>query len=116
MMLIKNIFVCIASIICISIVIIILDKLGMNKSFNLIFSAMLYGIFTTLYFQKKLYCLLCIFSFYLFLFTLSESFEVLLMLLISLCTFYIIKQVMPQLKDKLQNSTLKSNYSIKLNK
>lgn len=54
MMLIKNIFVCIASIICISIIIIILDKLGINKSFNLIFSAMLYGIFTTLYFQKKI--------------------------------------------------------------
>jgi hypothetical protein len=53
MMLIKNIFVFIASIICISIIIIILDKLGMNKSFNLIFSAMLYGIFTTLYFQKN---------------------------------------------------------------
>lgn len=116
MMLIKNIFVFIASIICISIITIILDKLGINKSFNLIFSAMLYGIFTTLYFQKKLYCLLCIFSFYLFLFILTKSFEVLLMLLVSFSTSYIIKQVMPQLKGKLQNSNLKCNYSIKLNK
>lgn len=43
MLILKNIFVFIISVISISLLIVVFDKFGMNKNFNLLFSSMLYG-------------------------------------------------------------------------
>jgi hypothetical protein len=51
MLILKNIFVFIISVISISLLIVVFDKFGMNKNFNLLFSSMLYGFFITLYFK-----------------------------------------------------------------
>lgn len=98
MNIIKNFFIFALSVIIISLVIIVFDKLGMNQNFNLFFSSLLYSVFITLYFKNFLVSLLCFSVFYTILFLLSHSLEVLLMLLTSLSTLILIETLMPKLK------------------
>lgn len=99
MLILKNIIIFIVSVLIISLVIIIFDKLGMHKKFNVFFSAMLYGLFVTIYLKKIFLSLSFFFGFYSLLFMLSYSFEVIGMLLISCGVLFVIKIVMPKLKD-----------------
>ena len=98
MNIIKNFFIFALSVIIISLVIIVFDKMGMNQNFNLFFSSLLYSVFITLYFKNFLVSLLCFSVFYTILFLLSHSLEVLLMLLTSLSTLILIETLMPKLK------------------
>ncbi|MFW1836961.1 hypothetical protein ACG9XS_00005 [Acinetobacter gyllenbergii] len=101
MNIIKNCFIFALSVITISLAIILFNKMGMNKNFNLFFSAFLYSVFITLYFKNFLASLLCFSIFYTLLFTLSHSLEVFMMLLTSLSTFTLIEILMPKLRKKL---------------
>ena len=49
MLILKNFFIFIISVLIICLIIIIFDKLGIHKKFNVFFSAMLYGLIMTLY-------------------------------------------------------------------
>ncbi|WP_335950896.1 hypothetical protein [Acinetobacter beijerinckii] len=109
MLILKNIFVFIISVISISLLIVVFDKFGMNKNFNLLFSSMLYGFFITLYFKNTIYCLILLFTFYLLLFLLKKSIEVYMMLLSSILTFSAIKLVMPKLKSTIVTPFYKSD-------
>lgn len=99
MLILKNAFVFVASVLAISLLIIIFDRLGMNKYFNLFISALLYGVLISLYFQKVFLSLSFFFGFYTILFMISYSLEVIAMLLISCTALCVIKMVMPKLKD-----------------
>ncbi|UUM26391.1 hypothetical protein NQU59_11865 [Acinetobacter colistiniresistens] len=109
MNLIKNLFMFSISVVVISLVIILFDKFGMNKNFNLFFSAFLYSTFITMYFKKLLVSLLCFFAFYSMLFLLSNSLEVFLMFLTSISTLILIKTLTLKLKNDLRISTYKTD-------
>ncbi|WP_343619691.1 hypothetical protein [Acinetobacter proteolyticus] len=98
MNIIKNFFIFSLSVIIISLAIILFDKMGMNKNFNLFFSSLLYSVFITLYFKNFLVSLLCFSVFYSLLFILSHSLEVFMMLLTSLSTLTLIEILMPKLR------------------
>lgn len=100
MFLLKNIFVIITSSIMIALLIVIFNQLGMNKNFNLLFSGLLYGVFVTIYFKTYILSLSCFGVFYGSLFLLTSSYEVIEMLAISCIVLFVIKMVMPQLKNK----------------
>ena len=100
MQILKNIFIFIVSVLSISLLIIIFDQLGMNKKFNLFLSALLYGLFITIYLQKVFLSLSFFLGFYSLLFMISYSFEVIIMLFISCSVLFLIKMIMPKLKDK----------------
>lgn len=99
MLFLKNFIIFIVSVLAIFLVIIILDKLGMNKKINVFFSAALYGLFVTIYLKKIFLSLLFFFGFYSLLFMLSYSIEVIGMLFISCSVLFLIKIVMPKLKE-----------------
>ncbi len=101
MNIIKNFFIFSLSVIIISLAIILFDKMGMNKNFNLFFSSFLYSVFITLYFKNFLVSLLCFSVFYSLLFILSHSQEVFMMLLTSLSTLTLIEILMPKLRKNL---------------
>ncbi|WP_433848121.1 hypothetical protein [Acinetobacter proteolyticus] len=101
MNIIKNFFIFSLSVIIISLAIILFDKMGMNKNFNLFFSTLLYSVFITLYFKNFLVSLLCFSVFYSLLFILSHSLEVFMMLLTSLSTLTLIEILMPKLRKNL---------------
>ncbi|PKF33361.1 hypothetical protein [Acinetobacter proteolyticus] len=101
MNIIKNFFIFSLSVIIISLAIILFDKMGMNKNFNLFFSSFLYSVFITLYFKNFLVSLLCFSVFYSLLFILSHSLEVFMMLLTSLSTLTLIEILMPKLRKNL---------------
>ncbi|WP_080602493.1 hypothetical protein [Acinetobacter venetianus] len=96
----KNLFIFAFSVVIIFLVIIFFDKLGMNKNFNLFFSSFLYSVFISLYFKNPFISLMCFFVFYSLLFVLSNSLEVLLMLLTSLSTLTLINLALPKLKNE----------------
>ncbi|MFW2067982.1 hypothetical protein ACG9ZB_16045 [Acinetobacter johnsonii] len=100
MLFIKNTFVIISSIFVISILIVIFNNFGMNNNFNLIFSALLYGLFVTLYFKTYILSLVSIGAFYSSLFAFTNSFEVIGMLLLSFSVLIIVKMIMPKLKNE----------------
>jgi len=100
MLVIKNTFVFLGSILAICLLIITFDKIGMNRHFNILFSAFLYGVFITTYFKTIGLSLICIFLFYGFLLLLTESFEVFEMFSISCLALCLIKMIMPKLKYK----------------
>jgi hypothetical protein len=106
MLILKNSFIFIASVLVMSLIIIIFDKLGMNKYVNLFVSAFFYGIFVTAYFQKIFLSLSFFFGFYTILFMISYSLEVIAMLVISCSVLFVIKMVMPTLKSKEVNGFL----------
>ncbi|ENU23415.1 hypothetical protein F993_01568 [Acinetobacter proteolyticus] len=101
MNIIKNFFIFSLSVIIISLAIILFDKMGMNKNFNLFFSSFLYSVFITLYFKNFLVSLLCFSVFFSLLFILSHSLEVFMMLLTSLSTLTLIEILMPKLRKNL---------------
>lgn len=98
MLIVKNIFVFLASIIALCLIVVILKNIGINDILNISISSFLFGLFITLYFKEMNICVPAFLIFYGFLFFLSMSVEVVLMLLISLLTFFIIKMMMPKLK------------------
>jgi hypothetical protein len=98
MIFIKNFFIFAISVVIASLVIIVFDKMGMNKNFNLFFSSFLYSVFIILYFKNVITSLLCFFTFYSMLFLLSHSLEVVMMLITSLSTLLLIEVLMPKLK------------------
>ncbi len=100
MLILKNFFIFIISVLIICLIIIIFDKLGIHKKFNVFFSAMLYGLIMTLYLKKVFLSLLFFFGFYSLLFIISYSIEVIGMLLISCSVLFLIKIVMPKLKNQ----------------
>lgn len=100
MLLIKNTIVIISSIFVILLFIVVFNKFGMNKNFNLIFSALLYGLFATLYFKTYTLSLASISAFYSFLFVFTHSFEVVGMLLLSCSVLVIVKMIMPKLRNE----------------
>ena len=100
MLFIKNTIVIISSIFVISLLIVIFNKFGMNKNFNLIFSALLYGLFATFYFKTYILSLITISAFYGTLFVFTYSFEVVGMLLLSCSVLVIVKIIMPRLKNE----------------
>lgn len=99
MQILKNIVIFIVSVLSISLLIIIFDQLGMNKKLNLFLSALLYGVFITIYLQKVFLSLSYFLGFYSLLFMISYSVEVIVMLFISCTVLMIIKMIMPKLKD-----------------
>jgi hypothetical protein len=99
MQILKNIVIFIVSVLSISLLIIIFDQLGMNKKLNLFLSALLYGVFITIYLQKVFLSLSYFLGFYSLLFMISYSVEVIVMLFISCSVLLIIKMIMPKLKD-----------------
>lgn len=99
MQILKNIFIFIVSVLSISLLIIIFDQLGMNKKFNLFLSALLYGVLITIYLQKVFLSLSFFLGFYSLLFMISYSVEVIVMLFISCSVLFMIKMIMPKLKD-----------------
>ena len=99
MQILKNIVIFIVSVLSISLLIIIFDQLGMNKKFNLFLSALLYGVFITIYLQKVFLSLSFFLGFYSLLFMISYSVEVIVMLFISCSVLFMIKMIMPKLKD-----------------
>lgn len=109
MNIIKNFFIFAFSVIIISLLIILFDKMGMNKNFNLFFSSFLYSVFITLYFKNILISLLCFFTFYSMLFLLSNSLEVFWMFLTSISTFILIEALMPKLKKDVIVSLYKTD-------
>ncbi|NNP69821.1 hypothetical protein [Acinetobacter sp. Ac_5812] len=109
MNIIKNFFIFALSVIVISLIIIIFDKIGMNKNFNLFFSSFLYSVFIVLYFKNIITTFLCFFAFYSMLFLLSSSLEVVLMLITSLSTLVLIEVLMPKLKKDVVISIYKTD-------
>ncbi len=109
MNIIKNFFIFAVSVIVISVLIILFDKIGMNKNFNLLFSSVLYSVFITLYFKHIAISLVCVFAYYSLLFLLTDSLEVFWMLLTSLLTCILIEFVMPKLKKDVLISFYKTN-------
>lgn len=99
MQILKNIVIFIVSVLSISLLIIIFDQLGMNKKFNLFLSALLYGILITIYLKKIFLSLSFFLGFYSLLFMISYSVEVIVMLFISCSVLFMIKMIMPKLKD-----------------
>ena len=99
MQILKNIVIFIVSVLSISLLIIIFDQLGMNKKFNLFLSALLYGVLITIYLQKVFLSLSFFLGFYSLLFMISYSVEVIIMLFISCSVLFMIKMIMPKLKD-----------------
>lgn len=99
MLILKNLFIFVVSIFAISLLIIIFDRLGVNKYVNLFTAALIYGAFITIYFQKIFLSLSFFFGFYTLLFMISYSIDVLIMLFISCAVLFSIKFVMPKLKN-----------------
>jgi len=99
MLILKNSFIFMVSVFAILLLIIIFDKIGMNKSLNLVVSAFIYGSFITVYFQKVFLSLSLFLVFYTLLFMISYSLEVIVMLLISCSALFLIEFVMPKLKE-----------------
>ncbi|WP_252718310.1 hypothetical protein, partial [Acinetobacter soli] len=91
MQIVKNIFISFVYMMIVSILIVIFYRIGIHKYVNITVSAIMFGLLTFFYFKTIVSSLLCHLFYYGMLFSLSQTLDVLMMLLISISTMVVMK-------------------------
>jgi len=91
MQIVKNIFISFMYMMIVSILIVIFYRIGIHKYVNITVSPIIFGLLTFLYYKTIISSLVCYLFYYGFLFFLSQTIDVLMMLLISISTIVVMK-------------------------
>lgn len=91
MQIVKNIFISFVYMMIVSILIVIFYRIGIHKYVNITVSSIIFGLLTFFYFKTIVSSLLCHLFYYGMLFYLSQTLDVLMMLLISISTMVVMK-------------------------